>query len=195
MSEDFDYKEFWITSQQLLKNSFKTASERIIIGWCFNLLLVCLDYRPAFLNSYGVKGYDFVDIPIIIVKILNTTYPGLFEYSNPLESHNGFIWCHQKPRTPKKVDKIKGSLEQWNYNGEILGYPEPGKGDSDSIRWSVSYYLYLGNSTQCQIVASLVSNLSKIKYKQLVNFNRAAELISYRESNYTVQQLIKYKKL
>ena len=65
--------------------------DKIITTWCFNLLLLYLDYRPAFLNSYSVKGYDFVDIPVIIVNN-NEIYPGLFKYSNPLDNQNGFIW-------------------------------------------------------------------------------------------------------
>ena len=190
-AEKILFKEFWITSRRLLKNTFKNASDKIITGWRFNLLLVYLDYRPAFLNSYTVKGYDFVDIPVIIVNILNEIYPGLFKYSNPLDNQNGFIWCHKKPRPPTKLEKIESSPEQWIYTGEILGYPEPEfMKPPGTPRWANNYYLYLNSNIQCQIVASIVINLSKIKYKQLINFNHLAELISDDETKYTVQQII-----
>lgn len=198
MSINIDPKEFWITTKDLFKKNVekhiknKSVVIDLVVDWTFNLLLVYYDYRPACLltfhtNYISEKGlYD----------IVNEHYPGVFKFTSYPDSMRhkdwGFIWCHHKPRNPTKLEQKKGTRDQFDFIGEILGYPRPNimfRNTPEDIAHILNYFYYnIEKDIKIPVLAYSFKSLNQINTNEVKKFNNLLKLIS--DEDVFIQQQI-----
>ena len=193
-----DPKEFWITTKDLFKKNLekhiknKSAVRDLVTDWTFNLLLVYYDYRPACLLSYLSKVITEKEI----YDIVNEHYPGIFKFTSYPDSMRhkgfGFIWCHHKPRNPTKLEQKKGTRDQFDFMGEILGYPRPNvmfRNTPEDIAHVLNYIYYnIEKDIKIPVLAYSFKSLNQINTNEVKKFNNLLKLIS--DEDVFIQQQI-----